>query len=234
MGAAQTQNHVIKIENEQKPEPWTRENSMGWRRTKGSDKPDELSEEAINTLENFFPGAAKGRTVEIHVASQLMRNSFSEENTLFCDSSCPDEINHDDPSEDITMLFQQRWGSIFPLGGLAGLPFTGKTGWGAFSSHVPKDGNIVLLFAPHVGVDGKGNVGKVLRDGQDCSSSACGAAIGALAAAKSEIKETEFKNGFHDFQMDCIKHLLEPHADAISKSENEQVALAYKMYEIQE
>jgi hypothetical protein len=34
--------------------------------------------------------------------------------------------------------------------------------------------------------------------------------------------------------MDCIKHLLLPHVDVISKSENEQVALVYKMYEIME
>ena len=212
MGASQTQTKIVRIEEDRQPAPWTRENSMGWRRTKGTDKPDVLSEAATTTLGNHFPGADKGKSVEIHVASQLMRNSFLEENTLFCDSSCPDEINHDDPSEDISMLFQQRWGSVFPLGGLAGLPFTGKTGWNAFSSHVPKDGNIVVLFAPHVGVDSSGNVGKVLRDGQECSSSACGAAIGALAAAKSEIQETEFKNGVHDFQMDCIKHLLEPYA----------------------
>jgi hypothetical protein len=33
------------------------------------------------------------------------------------------------------------------------MPFVGKTGWGAFSSHCPEDGNIVILFAPHVGVD---------------------------------------------------------------------------------
>ena len=43
------------------------------------------------------------------------------------------------------------------------MPFTGKTGFGAMSSHVPKDGNIVVVFASHVGVDSHGTVGKVLR-----------------------------------------------------------------------
>ena len=32
--------------------------------------------------------------------------------------------------------------------------------------------------------------------------------------------------------MDCIKHFLLPHANKIHNSENEQVALAYKMYDI--
>ena len=49
------------------------------------------------------------------------------------------------------------------MAGLAGFPFTGKSGFGAFSSHCPKDGNIVIMFAPHVGVDMSGNVGKVSR-----------------------------------------------------------------------
>jgi len=106
-----------------------------------------------------------GKIAEVHVASELMKKKFTGANTLFADSSCPDEINHDDPSEDITALFQQRWGEVFPLAGLAGFPSTGKTGWAAFSSHVPKDGNIVVLFAPHVGIDAKGQVGKVLRGG---------------------------------------------------------------------
>ena len=65
----------------------------------------------------------------------------------------------------MTLLFLERWGEIFPLSGLAGIPFTGKTGWHAFSSHVPVDGNVVILFAPHVGVDSTGTVGKVLRKG---------------------------------------------------------------------
>ena len=60
----------------------------------------------------------------------------------------------------------KRWGEIFPLAGLAGFPFTGKTGWGAFSAHVPTDGHIVILYAPHVGVDCNGTVGSISREGQ--------------------------------------------------------------------
>ena len=49
-----------------------------------------------------------------------------------------------------------------------------------------------------------------------------------MFAAKADIKETEFKNGHHDFQMDCIKHLLEPHATDIMKSDNERAAKALR------
>ena len=87
---------------------------------------------------------------------------------------------------------------MFPLGGLAGLPFTGKTGWAAFSSHCPSDGNIAILFAPHVGLDREGRVGKIYRDGQTEASGACGAAIGALAAIKADPEAGTFKGGYHD------------------------------------
>jgi len=162
----------------------------------------------------------------------LKEIGFDGDNTIFTDCSCPDEINHDNPDEDVSSLFQKRYGNVFPLSGLAGLPFTGKTGWHAMSSHVPKDGHIVVLIGPHVGIDSEGRVGKVNRKGQSCVSSACGAAIGALAALKSGEKADKFKNGYHDFQMDCVKHLLEPHLKDLDKCANEQAGLGYKMFEI--
>ena len=122
---------------------------------------------------------------------------LTTKNTLFADCMCPDEINHnskDDPSA----LFNKRWGEMFPLAGLAGFPFCGKTGWGAFSSHIPKDGNIIVLCAPHIGIDKHGNVGTIARHGVDHTTSACGAAIRALAAIKSDKTEGNFKNGYLD------------------------------------
>jgi hypothetical protein len=123
---------------------------------------------------------------------------FTAENTLFADSSCPDEINHDDPDEDITSLFAKRWGEMFPLGGLAGLPFTGKTGWGAFSSHCPADGHIVIMYAPHVGIDCTGKVGSINREGQSHASTACGACIGAYLAVSKDKGAANFVNGYLD------------------------------------
>ena len=112
------------------------------------------------------------------------------------------------------------------------MPFTGKTGWGAFSSHCPKDGNIIILFAPHVGIDKHGVVGMVAREGQDQSSSACGAAKYGLQTALKDPEHCKKPTEIYDHQMDCIKHFLLPHANKIHNSENEQVALAYKMYDI--
>ena len=183
-------------------------------------------------LDQYFPGALTGAETEQTVYKTLAPMGFNADNTLFADCSCPDEINHDDPEEDVSMLFQRRWGEVFPLSGLGGMPFVGKTGWAAMSSHVPVDGHILVLIGPHVGIDKDGNVGKVTRKGQHGSSSACGAAIGALAALEADRSAANFKNGYEDHQMDAIKHFLEPHVDELQETDNKQAALAYKMYDI--
>jgi len=173
------------------------------------------------SIDKYFPGSMKGHEVDEAAYCMLASEGFTDDNTLYADCSCPDEINHDDPDEDITSLMTKRWGEIFPLAGLAGFPFTGRTGWGAFSAHVPADGHIMVLYAPHVGVDCDGKIGSITRDGQEGKSSACGAAIGAYAAIKSDPTAGDFKGGYHDHQMDLIKHLLVPRMEKIKNAENE-------------
>lgn len=159
---------------------------------------------------------------------------FTGENTLFAESTCPDEINHDDPDCDIGMLLAKRWGEVFPMSGLGGLPFCGKTGWGAFSSHVPTDGNIVIMFAPHVGISKDGSIGFIQRDGHNCVSSACGAAIGAYNFNKENPVTEEKKevDDYLDCQMNTIKMLLKPYMSNIIDSPEEHVGIVFAMYDI--
>lgn len=126
---------------------------------------DEHSKATKHALQTYFANHMYGGEIEERCYHKLHAAGFTPENTLFAESSCPDEVNHDNPTEDITTMFTNRWGEVFPLGGIGGLPFAGKTGWHAFSSHVPVNGNIAVVFAPHVGIDCNGNIGKVTRDG---------------------------------------------------------------------
>lgn len=105
----------------------------------------------------------KASESESKVAEVLSGLGFTSRNTIFADSCCSDEVNHDDPGENITSLFQKRWGESGTLAGLSGFPFMGKTGWHAFSSRCPQDGNVVVLFAPHVGISKNGIVGEITR-----------------------------------------------------------------------
>jgi len=56
-------------------------------------------------------------------------------------------------------------GEVFILGGLAGFPFTGNAGWAQLIDQVPDNGNIFVLYGPHMGVDAEAKFGKVRRPG---------------------------------------------------------------------
>lgn len=114
---------------------------------------------------------------------------LDDANTLFSHSVCPDEINHE--PGDITEALRSHFGTHFSLGGLAGIPFSGKTGFAAYASHVPDGGNIFVLFAPHAAVSEEGHCGYYHRHGQAAETVACGAAVGAYEAVKDLETEPE-------------------------------------------
>ena len=90
---------------------------------------------------------------------------------------CPDEINHYPNS--LNNRLNRVAGKCFYMGGLAGIPFIGKVGYTAFTNHVPEQGNLVILFCPHVGITPDGDFGKFCRHGQQQADTSCGAAVAA-------------------------------------------------------
>jgi len=119
-----------------------------------------------------------------------------KENTLFSHSVCPDEINHEE--NDITNRLRNHFKGHFSLGGLGGIPFSGKTGFAAYAGHVPDDGYIFVLFAPHCAVSTEGRCGYYHRRGMSLLTPACGAAIGAYKAVKHEKQVPAFEFKSHD------------------------------------
>lgn len=124
-----------------------------------------------------FPGAMTNLTLVKALGSVLRERGYPQENTLAACCVCSDEINRfiDGSLEEHVACMPP-----FNLGGLAGFPFTGVTGFGAYSHHVPTGGMLVVLFGPHVGVSETGVVGMVEREGMG-PGGACGAAKAAYA-----------------------------------------------------
>ena len=134
--------------------------------------------------------------------------------------------------------------SLFVIIGLAGLPFAGKSGFGAYLHHVPDDGKLLVIFAPHVGIDAEGQIGGLQRDGQIKVSSACGAAIGAYKALQSKKKtpddpllvydnlERENLDTKFDPQLEQIVNLLAPRLKGIDDAQNSISFVTYQMYGI--
>jgi len=190
-----------------------------------------LNEEELATQEKAmqrFPNSFAGKPLEAKVYEQLAKRGWNAKNTLLAHSSCPDEVNYDADTDFVNVL-HNRFGKRFTLGGLAGMAFAGKTGWSAFSHHTPDDnGNILILYGPHVGVSSDGKAGYVNREGQLHASTCCGAAIAAFNA-KSVPTGDEW---MHDMQQIALTKLLAPYREKIAQADDPMVELAYANFEV--
>jgi len=190
----------------------------------------------LETILKNFPNAVEGKKLTVDIVDYLARKyGLTPKNTLFGFSTCPDEINR------TVTQFKSYYGEKqFPLGGLTGYPFRGKTGFVAFSHHAPTngtEGNLVILYGPHVGINLDGDLGKVLRENQSHESTACGASIAFLnnyQKAKRNRKMYEPKEDPFDMEQHAIEKMLMPYADKILAAENpikELVEVNYSLIE---
>lgn len=192
-----------------------------------------------------FPHAV--RTDELidritHVLEQSAH--FSRETTLVATSLCSDEVNR--PFEQA--LAEPFTGTYFAMGGLAGFPFGGVTGWEAMAHHIPKEdtkGSCLIVFGPHVGIDQNGNIGSLNRRGQsDISSACCGSARAAYANMKRMSTTSQGRSGIPpqatrrvldpiDFEQALVINLLQPYALSLLQSTQPMIELPRCAYEAQ-
>jgi hypothetical protein len=103
-------------------------------------------------------------------------HGFELDKTILATSVCSDEVIQSATNfrEHVSLP------KPFQLGGLAGFPFTGITGFNAFAGHIPDDGYAIILYGPHIGISDSDQLGTVLRKGQSLETSCCGALMGVL------------------------------------------------------
>lgn len=176
-----------------------------------------------------MPGSAVSKRVATVLEQKYTMNPGT---TLYGQSICPDEINNE--HDDLATLMTEHWGEVFPMGGIGGAPYVGKTGFGAFASHVPDGGDILIMFGPHCGVSSSGELGKYLRVGQSCESSACGAVLAAYGAAKAGEVDLNAPWDTDDMQQSWLRERVAVRIDEIEASEEPLSALAAASYEIVE
>ncbi|KAL7541167.1 hypothetical protein ACHAXR_010689 [Thalassiosira sp. AJA248-18] len=197
-----------------------------------------LEEFAEAAQDELFPTAMLSSDLDKAIAKVLKPRGFTPENTLFGHSVCADEVNN--RKEQLIPLMVNRWQEGFALGGLGGLPFAGKSGFGAYLHHVPDSGKLLVIFAPHVGIDEIGRIGSLQRDGQANISSACGAAVGAYKelqktkkTAPNPLTVLDADNPReYDPQLKNIVALLAPRLDGIEESADSIAFVTYQMYGI--
>jgi len=181
----------------------------------------------IHTMHESFPGAMPGQQVMDRALVEMEKHRIVKKTTIYGQSCDPDEINSD--KGHFPKLMSTYYGHSFPLGGLGGVPFGGKTGFGAFSHHVPDNGNVVIVFGPHIGYSIDGEAGKFLRAGQASLSTACEAittAYNQCMAGQGWGREPE------DEQQAWLRTKLRHFCPHAAMSKNPMVELVLKAYEV--
>jgi len=197
-----------------------------------ADKPEENAEFDKLVTKNF-PGAISNKELESKVAGILEAKGLTPANTLLCTSLCCDELARS-LEDDLNKVY----GHNFNLGGLAGFPFAGNTGFGAMSAHVPDEGYTLLVHGPHVGITQDGVVGKVERSGIALVDNCCGSAIAASNYLKGitdgGAKITTKLQQFSDFQQGAVQELILPFGKRLNDADSRMKELPYALYDSQD
>jgi hypothetical protein len=163
----------------------------------------------------------------------LSKFGFKEDNTLLATSLCCDEVCRDLEDE-----LKSKYGQNFSFGGIAGFPFGGCTAFGALCHHIPKDGNCVIVFGSHVGIDFDGIIGKVNRKGHHGSGECCNSAIASLAyvRAVSEGNTIDSPDASDpiDAQQVFVDAALMKHSDRLVNAPNPHIELPHVVLDCQE
>ena len=184
-------------------------------------------------VKSIFPRSINNRKLEISVVKVLAEKGYTGENTLLATSLCCDEL-----ARRLEDDFVKVYGNNFNLGGLAGFPFAGNTGFGAMAAHIPDDGYCLLIYGPHVGVAKDGTVGKVERSGIALVDTCCGSAVAASNYLKGITDGgatiTSDIQSFSDFQQGAVQELILPFGKRLSDAENRMVELPYALFTTQD
>uniref|UniRef100_A0A7S4SMD9 Limiting CO2-inducible protein B/C beta carbonyic anhydrase domain-containing protein n=1 Tax=Alexandrium monilatum TaxID=311494 RepID=A0A7S4SMD9_9DINO len=183
----------------------------------------------VSTVCEAFPGARSGADVMRTMLKAVKPYGLTRANTMYGQSICSDEINSD-PGH-LSTLLTKYYGREFHLGGIGGAPYVGKTGFMAFSHHVPKNGHVFVLFGPHIGFSPDGVPGQFLRLGQDHPSTSCGAAIAALGQVTSGAKIPADDS---DIMQGWLRNRLAPHCPEITAAKYPMIELAIRNYQVAE
>jgi len=112
----------------------------------------------------------------------------------------------------------------FMSGGLAGYPFVGSVGFGAFASHVATDlgGTLFVTSMPHIGVTEDGRSGRMLRRGKanSLTDNTCGAVAGAIDQVVNQLSSAPNQNNApfnnENYSFWKLTDILWPHKATLS------------------
>lgn len=182
-------------------------------------------------MADVFPGAVSNSELVRRLTRSLGTRGFRRETTFLATSLCCDELSRA-LEEDVSRAFG---GSLyFRLGGLAGFPSAGVTGFGAMSEHIPDEGGTCLIvYGPHCGMDALGRVGTVPRKGKLDGGPCCGSAAAAAEYVMRNSLPPTATDALDVQQASVVSHLL-PFADRVRSASVPMEEVPYCLFESQD
>lgn len=183
----------------------------------------------MKSIAKAFPYAVTNAELAKRVIGRLQPYGYGS-NTLYSTSLCSDEVNR--PLEETLYTL---FGEHFNMGGLAGFPFAGVTGFGAMASHIPDGGSCLVVYGPHVGVNKEGAVGTVNRRGKGKSGTCCGSAVAASkyvqAVYEGKAEPVGPPADASDAQQNYVATSLLPYAERIFTASDPMAELPYAIFQ---
>lgn len=208
------------------------------------------TKECLDKIDDAFPGSLTNQELVTRVYDKLLDFGFTKQNTILCTSLCGDEPTQGLEKELERVYYPRRRRRMrkrkynsdcetYHWGGLAGFPWGGVTAFASFASQIPSDGQALVVFAPHVGVDAAGHVGTVPHNKTSSGMPCCEAAVAAshhVVATYTQLGESlagVASSDVKDAQHVALCDALMPYAERLDQSEEPMVELPYALYDAQ-
>ena len=180
-----------------------------------------------------FPGCITAHQLARSLDVLLKPKGFCKETTLLTTSFDCDEVCRDLEDE-----LRSAYGQNFSMGGIGGFPFGGCTAFGAMGHHIPINGQVLIVFGPHVGIDFDGVIGKINRRGHEGSGHCCNTAHAAMEYVKavksgSMIHSPDPSDPI-DAQQVFVNSALMEQSDRLLGATRPEVELPHIMFDCQE
>jgi hypothetical protein len=177
-------------------------------------------------IKTYFPEALDAKDTSIRFMGKMQEeHGIDISSVLMATSLCSDDVNI--PS---TSFFSVLFGP-FIMGGLGGLPFSGKTGMMAFAHHIPDNGSALFFYGPHIGVTLDGKLGKMYRPRQEKPGNSCGALMLALDRFRAD---SSYRPSLteDDYQQMMLETSLLPYRDQVLAAENQELAITEATFKV--
>jgi hypothetical protein len=185
-----------------------------------------------DTVRGLYPSASLTEVWGEYTVNYIKQKSgYSSNDVLHAVAICSDDVDAFTSTGNLGQypLSMQSFLGPFMAGGLAGYPFVGSIGFGAYASHITDTGTLFVSCTPHIGVTFTGSAGYQFRKGQAAISTNCGAVHGAVGLVTTDPNAPDITQPPYDnenYELWKLADIIFPYSASFSGSVSENVIAA--------